>query len=62
MVRKQYTQSEIIDFFREHFEIDSDNELAKMLGTNRQNVSLYRSKSQVNINTRLISLLISEFH
>lgn len=60
MTKNILSQSQIIDFLIEHFNLESDSELARFLETNRQNVSQFRRVDQLTINTKIMSILIDE--
>ena len=56
---KILTNKEIIEKLKVISGSKSASELARKLGTERQNLKSYENKSTVDLNNRMISLLIS---
>ena len=52
------TNKEIIEKLKEISGSKSASELARKLGTERQNLKSYENKNSVDLNNRMISLLI----
>ena len=59
MGKKILTNKEIIEKLKVISVSKSSSELARKLGTVRQNLKSYEKKSTVDLNNRMISLLIS---
>lgn len=58
MSEKILTNKEIIEKLKVISDSKSASELARKLGTERQNLKSYENKSTVDLNNRMISLLI----
>jgi len=60
MSKKILTNKEIVEKLKIIFSSKSASGLARMLGTERQNLKSYENKSSVDLNNRMISLLIDK--
>ncbi|MFC1589431.1 hypothetical protein ACFL3P_04070 [Pseudomonadota bacterium] len=58
MSKKILTNKEIIEKLKVISDSKSASELARKLGTERQNLKSYENKNSVDLNNRMISLLI----
>jgi len=58
MSQKILTNKEIIKKLKSISGIESASELARQLGTERQNLKSYENKQSVDLNNRIISLLM----
>ncbi len=58
MSRNIFTNAEIIEKLKSISFSNSASELARKLGTERQNLKSYENKNSIDLNNRIISLLI----
>ena len=58
MSRNIFTNAEIVEKLKLISASNSASELARKLGTERQNLKSYENKNSIDLNTRIISLLL----
>jgi hypothetical protein len=59
MSEKIYSNSEIVAFIEEEFGEEGASAVGRLIGVERQSVSNFASKGKIDINNKIISLLIS---
>ena len=58
MSRNIFTNAEIVEKLKSISLSNSASELARKLGTERQNLKSYENKNSIDLNNRIISLLL----
>ena len=58
MPAKELSNREIIEFIKKHFDQKNDSAAARLLDIDRQSIHGFGSKDKIDINNKIISLLI----